>query len=157
MRLAPVHLTEIIEPVVTGMGYECVGIEYVSQSHQHILRVYIDAENGILLDDCSKVSHQLSGVLDVDDPISGSYQLEVSSPGDDRPLFKLEHFERFRGNAVRITLSEAFNGRKNFTGVLAGTDGDSVVLNTEDSVWELPFQNIRKARLVPDDRFAEKG
>ena len=81
MKQAPEHLRTLIEPIVEGLGYGCWGIEYHPHPRHGLLRVYIDSANGILVDDCSKVSHQISGVLDVEDPIQGNYQLEVSSPG----------------------------------------------------------------------------
>ncbi len=95
-------MVALIEPIVEGLGYECVGIEYNPHPQHGMLRIYIDSENGILLDDCTKVSHQLSGMLDVEDPIQGEYQLEISSPGEDRPFFKLSQFERFIGSTVTI-------------------------------------------------------
>ena len=102
MRQAPEHLVNLIEPIIVGLGYECVGIEYNPHPKHGLLRIYIDSEHGILLDDCSKVSHHLSGVLDVEDPIQGEYQLEVSSPGADRPFFKLSQFQQFIGSMVEI-------------------------------------------------------
>ena len=84
-------LYEIITPVVEGLEYELVGIEYLPQGKHSLLRVYIDQEAGIALEDCSKVSHQISAVMDVEDPISSNYNLEVSSPGLERPLFVEEH------------------------------------------------------------------
>lgn len=146
------RLAELIEPVVTGLGYECFGIEYVPHSKHGILRVFIDSENGILLDDCSKVSHQLSGVLDVENPIPGHYQLEVSSPGLDRSLFRLEHFERFKNKTVSIRLIEKFNERKKFRGGLIGVKGDNVVVEEAGESIEIPFRLIEKARLVPDEK-----
>jgi ribosome maturation factor RimP len=97
MKQAPEHLVNIIQPIVEGLGYECWGIEFNAHPQHGLLRVYIDKAEGILIDDCSKVSHQLSGVLDVEDPIPGNYNLEVSSPGADRPFFKAQQFERFIG------------------------------------------------------------
>ena len=112
MKQAPDHLVDLIEPIVEGLGYECVGIEYNPHPQHGLLRIYIDSENGILVDDCSKVSHQVSGVLDVEDPIQGNYQLEVSSPGEDRPLFKLGQFQHFTGSTVTVNLFSAVEKRK---------------------------------------------
>ncbi len=155
MRRAPDHLINLIEPVVTGMGYECVGVEYLADQQDSVLRVYIDADGGILLNDCSKVSHQLSGVLDVDDPISSNYRLEVSSPGTDRPLFTLDQFDRFRGNVAKVSLLTSMNGRRNLIGILDGLKGESVVLKLEEDIWEIPFGKIRKACLAPDYQITE--
>lgn len=144
----PERLTRLAEPVVTGLGYELVGVEF--DSHQRILRVYIDREAGIVIDDCSRVSHQLSGVLDVEDPIPGNYQLEVSSPGMDRPLFTLAHFQRFQGSLVRLQLLRPIEGRRRFKARLIGLDGETVLLEEEGTRFAIPFDSIEKARIVPE-------
>lgn len=150
MRREPNHLTRIIEPVVSGMGYECVGVELFSHEKQSVLRVFIDSEAGVLVDDCAKVSHQLSGVLDVEDPIASNYQLEVSSPGIDRPLFKLDDFDRFKGKAVEIQLVERLGGRRKYVGLLEGLRGQAVILEIGGEAREIPFHLIRKACLVAE-------
>ncbi len=150
MRQAPAHLLKIIEPVVEGLGYECVGIEYNPHPKNGLLRIYIDHENGILLEDCTKVSHQLSGVLDVEDPIQGNYQLEVSSPGADRPFFKLSQFEQFTGEKVMVTLFQPINKRRKIMGVITGVEGDNVLLDEAGEALEIPIKTMSKARLVPD-------
>ncbi len=150
MRRVQEKLTEVIEPVVREMGYECVGIEYAPHQKNGILRVFIDSELGIALEDCAKVSHQISGVLDVEDPISENYQLEVSSPGLDRPLFKLEDFERFNGRMVDIRLIETINDRRKITAVSRGASSDNVVVEMDNEIMEIPLRMILKARLVPD-------
>ena len=96
------QLWDLLEPVVTGMGYELVEIEYNPGSRHGLLRLYIDHEDGIVLDDCTDVSHQVSALLDVEDPIAGRYSLEVSSPGLDRPLRGIKDYERFTGEIVKI-------------------------------------------------------
>jgi ribosome maturation factor RimP len=141
-------LYELIEPVVRGLGYELVGIEYNPGRGRGLLRVYIDQEEGITVDDCERVSHQLSGLLDVEDPIPGNYTLEVSSPGLDRPLFTKEHFERFRDNRAKIRMEHPIEGRSQFTGLLKGVQGDFVLLEVEDQCVALPLESIAKARLV---------
>ena len=143
---------ELVDPIVTGLGYECVGVEYIPKHKNGLLRVYIDKETGILVDDCSKVSHQLSGALDVEDPISGQYQLEVSSPGLDRPLFKLEHFERFKKNTVTIQLIERLDQRTNFSGELIGINGNNVVIEEAGEKIEIPFPSIKKACLISGEK-----
>ncbi len=150
MRQVPAHLQNLIEPVVEGLGYECVGIEYNPHPKNGLLRIYIDHENGILLDDCTLVSHQLSGVLDVEDPIQGNYQLEVSSPGADRPFFKLDQFERFIGHKVMITLFQPVNKRRKLIGMIQGVENDNVVLEEAGETLEIPLKAMSKARLVPD-------
>lgn len=150
MKQAPEHLALLIEPIVEGLGYECVGIEYNPHPQHGLLRVYIDTENGILLEDCTKVSHQLSGVLDVEDPISGNYQLEVSSPGADRPFFKLAQFEQFIGSTITVNVFKPINKQRKITGKIEAVEGDIVVLQQAGQNIEIPFQAMSKARLVPD-------
>lgn len=156
MRTADPAVTSLVESVVEPMGYEAVGVEYVQGggagggSGSAILRVYIDHEQGITLEDCEAVSRQLSSVFDVEDPVVGRYDLEVSSPGFDRPLFKLAHFERFKGERACIRLVAKLHGRRRFDGVLAGIDGDSVFLDAAGERFELPFASIETARLVPE-------
>ena len=150
MRQVPEKLQSIVENAVSAMGYELVGVEYLASSGSGLLRVYIDTEQGITLKDCEAVSHQLSGVLDVEDPISGNYQLEISSPGLDRPLFKAADFQRFSGQQVRMKLVRAIDGRRKFTGVLKGMQDDTVVVETDGQEVHLPMASIDQARLVPD-------
>jgi len=144
----PDRLVRLIEPVVVGLGYELVGVEF--DANQRVLRVYIDHEHGIVIDDCSKVSHQVSGVLDVEDPIPGKYQLEISSPGMDRPLFSLAHFQRFQGALARVRLLRPVEGRRQFKARLAGVKDGAVRLEEDGVIHEIPFDSIDKARLVPE-------
>ena len=150
MKQAPEHLVSLIEPIVEGLGYECVGIEYNPHPKNGLLRVYIDTEKGILVEDCTKVSHQLSGVLDVEDPISGNYELQISSPGSDRPFFKLSQFEHFIGSTVTVNLFKPINKQRKITGQIEGVEGDIVLIQQVDQILEIPFQAMSKARLVPD-------
>lgn len=150
MKQAPEHLLSLIEPVIEGLGYECVGVEYNPHPQHGLLRVYIDKDNGILLEDCTRVSHQLSGVLDVEDPIASNYELEVSSPGADRPFFKLSQFERFVGSTVTVNLFKPINKQRKITGKIEKIEGECVVLLQVDRQIEIPLQAMSKARLVPD-------
>ncbi|HBA66172.1 MAG: ribosome maturation factor RimP [Gammaproteobacteria bacterium HGW-Gammaproteobacteria-10] len=150
MKQAPEHLVNLIQPIVEGLGYECVGIEYNPHPRNGLLRIYIDSEQGILVEDCSKVSHQVSGMLDVEDPIQGNYQLEISSPGDDRPLFSIQQFERFIGHMVSVNLFKPIEKRRKISGVIQSVDNDTVFLQEGDRVYEIPFQAMSKARLVPE-------
>ena len=144
------QLEDILRPVVEGLGYEFWGIEFRSHGHHSKLRVFIDdAENGIAIDDCEKVSRQVSGVMDVEDPIQTEYTLEVSSPGMDRPLFRLEQYEAFIGHNVQIKLRMAFEGRRKFLGLIKGVEGDDVVVVVDDHEYLLPFDSIEKANIVP--------
>lgn len=142
-------LRKLIEPAVTAMGYELVGVE-MTRGRQGLLRVYIDHEDGVSIDDCQKVSYQISGLLDVEDPIAGQYSLEISSPGLDRPLFQSHDFERFAGEQVRLKLAVPMDGRRKITGHLVGLVDGEVVLRTDDEEFNVPLGNVDQARLVPD-------
>jgi ribosome maturation factor RimP len=150
MKQAPEHLVDLIEPIVEGLGYECVGIEYNPHPVHGMLRIFIDGENGILLEDCSKVSHQISGVLDVEDPIQGNYHLEVSSPGEDRPFFKLSQFQQYVGSTVTINLFKAIDNRRKITGEITGVENEDVLIKEGEQIYKIPFQAMSKARLVPE-------
>lgn len=144
------HLRSMLEPPVALMGCELVEIEYFPHGKNQTLRVYIDKDGGVTVDDCERVSYQISGVLDVEDPIAGHYTLEVSSPGLDRPLSKPEHFERFSGHEVKLRLSAPREGRRNFKGLLKGFKNEQVELEVDGEDICLPLESIEKARLVPD-------
>ncbi|WP_043749496.1 ribosome maturation factor RimP [Imhoffiella purpurea] len=151
MQPADSHLTTLARGVVESMGFELVGVEFFQRGTAGAtLRVYIDHERGITLDDCTAVSHQLSGVLDVEDPLPGHYDLEISSPGLDRPLVFSEHFARFAGHRIRIRLAEKLEGRRKLDGLLQGCEDGLVVLESEGRRWEVPFESIESARLVPE-------
>jgi ribosome maturation factor RimP len=151
MKHVEPKLAGLVRSVVEPMGYECVGVEHaVGASGSAVLRVYIDHPDGISLDDCEAVSHQLSGTLDVEDPIAGQYDLEVSSPGLDRPLFELEHFRRFVGARVQVRLHDKLDGRRRFEGRITGVDGETVLLDLNGAEIGLPYARIESARLVPE-------
>ncbi|MTW21525.1 ribosome maturation factor RimP [Allochromatium palmeri] len=153
MQPADSQLTLLARRVIEPLGYELVGVEYFQKGGGATLRIYIDHEHGITLDDCTAVSHQFSGVLDVEDPISDQYDLEVSSPGLDRPLVFAEHFERFAGSRVRLRLAEKVEGRRKLDGLLLGLEPPGVVkLQAEGRDWEIPLTSLESARLIPDFR-----
>lgn len=138
----------IILPTVEGLGFELYGVEYQAHAHTGLLRIYIDSQQGVTLDDCSLVSTQVSAVLDVEDPIAGQYTLEVSSPGVERPLFTLEHFKRYAGKKVQVRLYAPLDGRKNFTGIIDHIDDDHIVLDVDGEKIKLPLASITKAHLI---------
>jgi len=144
------QLHRLIQPVVERLGYELLGIDFKPQQGKGLLRIYIDSPLGITLSDCEKASHQVSGLLDVEDPIASAYTLEVSSPGVDRPLFTREHFSRFAGHRVRIQLHGKQDGRRKYTGVLRGLQQDSVVIEEGGQLVNVPVESIAKANLVPE-------
>ncbi len=141
----------LLEPAVAAMGCELVGVEYHPRGRHSLLRVYIDREGGVTVDDCAAVSEQISGVLDVEDPIHGQYSLEVSSPGLDRPLFTAADFVRFAGHDVRVRLRLPQAGRRRFAGRLLGCeDGEVRVRDAAGELFRLPLADIEEARLVPE-------
>ncbi|WP_027858307.1 ribosome maturation factor RimP [Marinobacterium jannaschii] len=142
-------LQELIEPGVEALGYQLWGLEFASQGQNSTLRIYIDSENGVTVDDCAKVSHQVSGVLDVEDPISGHYTLEVSSPGMDRPLFTPEQFQAYAGHQVQLRLRIPYEGKRKFKGVLNGMENDDVLLVVGDEEYLLPIDYIDRANVIP--------
>lgn len=131
-----------------ALGFELVGIEYI-RSRNPVLRIYIDSESGITVDDCADVSRQVSSVLDVEDPITDAYTLEVSSPGMDRPLFTLEHYQRFMGEDITIALRIAVANRRNWKGTITAIDGDMITLLVDGKAETFAFGNIQKANIVP--------
>lgn len=151
MRSAPEKLKQLIKQEVELLGYELIGVEFVGQGKgAALLRIYIDHADGITLDDCVEVSHQVSGVLDVEDPIQENYRLEVSSPGLDRPLFELEHFERFKGSRVKLKTRARIENRHRFTGVLGGVEENQVLIEEDGTSYRIPFEEIDSAKLVPE-------
>lgn len=143
------ELEALLVPIVEALGYRCWGIEYLSQGRHTLLRVYIDHPEGVSVEACAAVSRQASAVLDVEDPISGDYTLEVSSPGMDRPLFTLEQFVESIGEQVKIRLRAPYEGRRNFQGVIRGVEGDEVVLQVEEHEYLLPIDSIDKSNIIP--------
>ena len=144
------RLTNMLQPLVEDLGYEFVGLEYTGQSKNAVLRIYIDHELGIDLDDCGRVSGEVAALLDVEDPIAGQYNLEVSSPGLDRPLFTLEQCARFAGEQVQMTVFAPVEGRRKFKGRILSVTGDALNIDQDGAEIALDFSNIAKARLVPD-------
>lgn len=142
-------LADLVAPVAEALGYELWGVEYIAHGKQTVVRIYIDSANGVGVDDCAKVSRQVASVFDVEDPILGEYNLEVSSPGMERPLFTLPQFRQFIGEQVKIRLRSAFEGRRKFSGQLTGVEGEDVVVAVDEHEYLLPFEMIDKANVVP--------
>ena len=143
------QIEQLLGPTVEAMGFELWGIEYVSQGRHSVLRLYIDSKQGITVDDCAAVSHQAGSVLDVEEPITGEYTLEVSSPGMDRLLFKLDQYADYVGENIELRLRSPFEGRRKFKGVLKGTEGEDVVVQVDDHEYLLPHSAVEKARIEP--------
>jgi len=146
------QLQALLAPVVEALGYECWGVEFISQGRHSVLRVYIDRPEGILIDDCEAVSRQVSGILDVEDPISGNYTLEVSSPGVDRPLFNLEQFARHQGESAKVTLKLPQDNRRRLQGRIEAIDeaAGTITFIVDKAEVVVSADNIDKARIMPD-------
>jgi ribosome maturation factor RimP len=162
------RLIGLAEPLLAGLGYELVDIEYAPTNSQAMVRVYIDWPGGVApagvgdatdenrsfegigVEDCEKVSHELSALLDVEDPIPVAYTLEVSSPGVDRILRTAAHFQRFVGERVHVELNVARNGRRRYTGQMTRADADGIELNVDGEQVTMTIAEIGKARISPD-------
>lgn len=143
-------MTAMLAPAVSAVGYELWGIEFYQQGRHSVLRLFIDGPEGVSVEGCAQVSHQVSGVLDVEDPIAGEYTLEVSSPGWDRPLFTLEQYGRFAGSEVAVRLASPLNARRKYKGVVQQITDDAVQLLCEGVPVSIPFAMIDKGNVVPN-------
>jgi len=141
-------LTDMLRPAVEETGKELLGVEFLNAGKHSVLRIFIDHENGIDVDDCAEVSRQVGAILDVEDPISSEYNLEVSSPGLDRPLFDLEHYKAVIGQVVNVKLSIPLNGRRKFKGELSAIENDNLIVIVDGEDYQLAFGNIDKGNLV---------
>ncbi len=144
-------LQALLAPLVEDLGYEFVGIEYQSNPKNRLIRLYIDRpETGIGIEDCERVSREVSALLDVEDPVSGQYTLEVSSPGIERPLFTGAHFARFVGEVAKVMLAVPMDGRRKFKGLIVDADEEQVVLEVDGERFTLTVADIQRANLAPD-------
>ncbi|HMK86038.1 MAG TPA: ribosome maturation factor RimP [Steroidobacteraceae bacterium] len=158
-------LMRLLEPPIEALGFELLDLEFVQAGRGGVLRIFIDrgsercagGERGeeekeakITVEDCARVSHAVSRVLDMEDPIKGPYTLEVSSPGFDRILRKRAHFERFVGQRIFAELKLPIEGRRRFVGTLKSVDGDTIVVEVDGRAHDLPLERIQKARLRPE-------
>ncbi len=141
-------IAEMIAPTVTALGLELWGIEHIGQGKHSVLRIYIEKEQGVTIDDCAQVSRQISALLDVEDPIPGEYTLEVSSPGLDRPLFCLQQYEQFAGNEVELRMRTPLDGRRKFKGRILKVEGGNICLEVDGEEFELPHSDIEKTNVV---------
>lgn len=145
------ELTELLAPVVTDMGLDCLGVEYSPAHGNGLVRVYIDAlDRAVTVEDCEAVSRQVSATLDVHDPVQGHYTLEVSSPGLDRPLYTAAQFARFIGSAAKVEVNLPLNGRRRFQGPILDVADDCIELEQDGTRVAIACGNIFKARLVPE-------
>jgi ribosome maturation factor RimP len=148
-------LTNLVSPAIADMGLECLGVEYSPSHGNSLVRVYIDRAGSdrerspVTVDDCELVSRQVSALFDVNDPITGRYTLEVSSPGLDRPLYTPEQFARFIGQGAKIELSLPLDGRRRFQGPILAVAGATIIVEQDGAEVRIPHGNIHKAKLMP--------
>ena len=144
------QLSELIRPVVEALGCELWGIEHLPAGRHSTLKIYIDSPRGIDVEDCARISRQVSSLLDVEDPVKGEYTLEVSSPGMDRRLFRLEQYPAYVGAKIQLRLKRPYEGRRKYAGQLRGIEGDEIVLGQADEEIIFPFEEIERANVVPE-------
>jgi ribosome maturation factor RimP len=142
-------LMAMLEPAVVAQGFELWGIDFFPQGKRSVLRMYIDGPEGVGVDDCARISHQSSGILDVEDPIAGEYALEVSSPGWDRPLYTWQHYQRFIGSEVTVRLVSPLAGRRKYKGQIEQASDTLLQLRVEGVVVEIPFALVDKGNIEP--------
>jgi len=143
------RLTELLTPTVEAAGFELLGVEFVSAGRHSTLRLYIDHPEGVNVDNCALVSREVGAILDVEDPIPNEYNLEVSSPGLDRPLFTSEHFAKVVGQKIEVKLAIPQDGRRRFKGALIAIEDDMLVIEVDGKPYRLLMDNVDKANVVP--------
>lgn len=151
------RIEQLITPNLDALGYSIICIQLLGSKRQ-VLRIMIENKDtsAISIDDCVRVSREVSALLDVEDPIQSAYNLEISSAGLDRPLIKLEDFERFAGNAIKLETHTLVQGRKRFKGMLDRVDGTTIYITMEEQQFQIPYGEIRGSKLDPDLEFAQK-
>lgn len=142
-------LIALCEPLLGRLGFELVDLEYAPGRSHGVVRVFIDRPQGIGIDDCEHVSHELSALMDVEDPVPTAYTLEVSSPGLDRVLRTPAHFQRFVGERIWVELRVARNGRRRYTGQLEAVSPQGIELSVDGAMVEVDFADVARARLAP--------
>lgn len=145
------ELNQLLGPAIVDLGLELLGIEFSQSGGGSLLRIYIDhPDRGVGIEDCERASREISALLDVNDPVAGRYTLEVSSPGLERPLFTMAHFERFIGEQAKIGVNLPIDGRRRFQGPIVAVEGDRITLDQDGTPVTIAHANVAKARLVPD-------
>jgi len=150
------RLAEIVTPVIEDMGFELVRIRLMGGKTSTLQIMAERPEGGIEVDECARISTEVSAVLDVEDPIIDTYTLEVSSPGIDRPLTRIKDFETFEGYEAKLETSELIEGRKRFKGILAGVEGEEILINVEEGTIGLQFDWLSDAKLVLTDELIKE-
>ena len=147
------EIRALVEDSVSALGFDLWGVQLLGQGRFTLLRIFIDSPRGITVDDCAAVSHQISALLDVEDPIKEHYTLEVSSPGLDRQLFTLGQYERYIGNQLEVRLKAPFRGRRKFLGTLLGIQDEEIVLRLGEEELVFPFEAVDRAKVICDIQF----
>ena len=150
MRFTEQGLNELISPLLVSLGYELWGIELSNQGKYSKLRIYVEKERGMNVEDCALASGYISDLLSADDLGPENYTLEVSSPGLDRVLFNETQYSKHLGEAVNVSLFSMFDNQRQFAGLLKGLEDDCVVVAVGGEEYLFPYENIKKMRLVPD-------
>lgn len=145
------RLQTLLEPVIDDLGYELVGVEYLPNPKNRVVRVFIDRDpDGIGVEDCELVSREVSALMDVEEPVPGQYTLEVSSPGVERPLFTAAHFARFVGETAAVQMAVPIENRRRFKGVIVAADDRTATLEVDGQTFELAVADMARAHLAPD-------
>jgi ribosome maturation factor RimP len=145
------ELTKLLSPVIATLGLECLGVEFGPHAGNSLVRIYIDAaDRTVTIEDCEAVSREVSAALDLNDPVSGRYTLEVSSPGLDRPLFAPAQFARFLGQSAKVQLNVPLTGRRKFSGPIKAVEGERITLEQDGVPVVIEHANVLKANLVYD-------
>ena len=141
-------IKNLLQPTIEGLGYDLWGIEYLSQKHGSLLRIYIDVTRGVTIEDCEIVSQQVSAILDVEDVVPEKFRLEISSPGVPRPLFYPEQFQKYNQHEIQIKLYEPIAGQRKYSGTIIAVDQKGVRLACNNTEHEFLFSTIAKANLT---------
>ncbi|MEM9384596.1 MAG: ribosome maturation factor RimP [Pseudomonadota bacterium] len=142
-------MIQLLEPAVESIGFELLDVEYTQVGSRNTLRLFIDKPEGITVDDCGDVSRHVSATLDVEDPITDAYDLEVSSPGERRPLRTASHFQRAIGERIRVELGVGLEGRRRFTGIVESADEQTIALDVDHEDFRLPLADVVRAHVAP--------
>lgn len=150
------NVENLVEPVISDLGYDYVDCSFLQLQGRWILRIMIDAQSVITVDDCARVSRAIEDLIEVEDVISVSYSLEVSSPGLDRPLKRKRDFENFAGSEIKLKTKKPLDGRRNYRGILKGMSGEKILIYVDGSTFEVPIEMLSKAKLVPGEDLLKK-
>ena len=148
MKNSVALVTELIAPTVAALELQLWGVEHLQQGKMSLLRIYIESDEGITIENCEKVSRQVSAIFDVEDPIAGEYTLEVSSPGIDRPLFTTEQFKQYEGSEVNLRMQSPVEGRRKFIGKIVKVAGDVITLLVDGTEYDIVQSDVEKATIV---------